>query len=701
MAGALDRALRESLGMNGLADERVTILDPATGTGTFLLGIAERVHAQAMAAEGEGMAALALRDLAGRMYGLELLIGPYAVAHYRLHHALRQPRENGNDEVRLPRLGIYLADTLAEPGAAAPAGPLGFVAEGIAEERRAANHLKSAQPILAIIGNPPYKRLKEGENRTLVGQWMDGLWDDLKQPVRDAGQGGQLNAFPDLYVAFWRWALWKLFEADNAPQQGVVAFITNRTFLTGWPYAGLRQKLRQRFDRIEIIDLRGDERSGPRGDVQADEGVFNIKVGTAITIAIADGTKAPDALAEINYNDSWAQGHFSRAAKLQWLAEGTDAGALPGGAAVVRGPLEDMRPTPFQNGEWLSLRECFTFALSGVQTKRDDFVYSVSRDSLTQRITEFVAAAHVEAEGRFHSTRDRNWHEAHAIAFNANFITRVSYRPLDNRHLYNHRAYGDFLRPELQRVWGVENTALYAMPSGTGAGPAVWCHGLLPDYHSFSGRGGYAFPLYDRRPEVNGPNIAPGLLTGLSAAYGRAVAAQEIFDAILCLLSASSYSRRFAEDLEDVFPHAPFPAAPEVFARAAALGAHIRAIETFAAPPAAAFMPAAFVRLADEPRGPVASVTYADGGLALCADGSGRITGLPLAVWTFAVSGYPVLRRWLEARQGQPANLAFVREFRDICGRIAALIELFGQADILLEETLSDSLMREALQGAG
>jgi len=169
---------------------------------------------------------------------------------------------------------------------------------------------------LAIIGNPPYRRLEEGENRTLVGRWLDGLWDDLKEPVREAGQGGQLNTFPELSVAFWRWAIWKLFESDHAPNRGVVAFISNRKYLTGWPYAGLRKMLRERFDRIEIIDLRGDVRRGERAGIEHDEGVFNIMVGTAITVAVADGTKPDGELAEVFYQDCWTEGLFSDKRRL-------------------------------------------------------------------------------------------------------------------------------------------------------------------------------------------------------------------------------------------------------------------------------------------------------------------------------------------------------------------------------------------------
>lgn len=697
MAGALDRALCTDLGTGGLRDPRVTILDPAAGTGTFLLGIAERVRDRAEAEAGAGMAALALRDLAGRMFGFELLVGPYAVAHYRLHHALRQAGAPSGEPPDLPRLGVYLADTLAEPGAAAPAGALGFVAEGIADERRAANRIKTLQPILAIIGNPPYRRLEEGENRTLVGDWLDRLWDDLKTPVRAAGQGNQLNTFPELSVAFWRWALWKLFEGENAPGRGVVALITNRKFLTGWPYAGLRRMLRERFDRIDIIDLRGDARRGERSGAEGDQGVFDIRVGTAITLAIASRGKAKGEPAEVFYHDSWAEGRFSRQAKLAWLRDGADAGRLTNPVRVARGALEDMRPRPFRNGEWVSLGDCFAFRHSGVQTKRDHFVYSPSRTRLIERLSRFRGMDDAAAREAFAGTAARPWTIARAQPVDETLIRRVAYRPLDCRWLYNNAHFIDRRRPDLQEVWGDGNVCLYAMPFGTGAGPAVWCHGLLPDYHAFSGRGGYAFQLYDRRPRVNGPNLSAALVASLAAAYGAPVLAEDAFDAILCLLSASSYAHRFAENLEDTFPHVPFPAQPAIFSKAVRIGRAIRAIETCARAPGEDYLRPDLARLATEPRGAVAAADYRDGGIALCRDGSGRITGIPEAVWAFSVSGYRLLPRWLAGRVGLPADLALVRDLRDLCGRIAELIDLFAKADIVLAATLPETLTREAL----
>jgi hypothetical protein len=152
----------------------------------------------------------------------------------------------------------------------------------------------------------------------------------------------------------------------------------------------------------------------------------------------------------------------------------------------------------------------------------------------------------------------------------------------------------------------------------------AYCH-----YHAFSGRGGYAFPLHDRRPNINAPNIRARLIENLSAAYGSSINAQEVFDAILCLLSAQSYTRRFAEDLEDVFPHVPFPARSATFREAVRLGREIRRVEAFSREPEAAYRRPAFARVTTPPRDILAPAEYADGMIALCRDGSGRITGLP------------------------------------------------------------------------
>jgi hypothetical protein len=679
MVGALDRALRDHLKTDGIADGKVHILDPAAGTGTFLLGVADRLRRNVTETHGPGQAPAALRGLAQRMYGFELLIGPYAVAHYRLHHALsRKPDGTADKTLKLPRLGVYLTDTLAQPGTAAALGSLGFVSDGIRDERTLSDRVKSQQEILAIIGNPPYRRLEVGENDTLVGRWMDDKWTDLKKPVSDAGQGNQLNTFPELSIAFWRWSIWKMFESENAPGRGVIAFISNRKYLTGWPYAGLRKMMRERFDRIEIIDLRGDVRRGVRGDIERDQGVFSIQVGTCITLAIADGSKAEGAMADVIYNDAWMHDRMSRRAKLHWMLEGEEAGTLSDSVSVDRGALEDMRPRPFMNGDLISLREAFYFTKSGMKSGNDPALVSFTREKLRTCVTEFI-------KDHLHST------------YNDNLETEYAYRPLDRRWFYNDAKLLNRRGPEMQRVWGSNNVGMYALPAATGEGPSVWCHGLLPDYHALKGsNGGYVFALYDRRPGHGPYNLKSDLIAALELAYGSTVEAEAVFDVILCLLSATSYTTRFAEDLEDVFPHVPFPASRTVFDEAAKVGSEIRALETFARAPAASVMKGLAMN-ETAATGPLAPVNYENGAIALCADGSGRITGIPEPVWSFSVSGYRVFQRWIAAREGQVIEDTFVPQLRDVAGRIAELIDLFAAADSILTRTLADSLSRTAL----
>ena len=698
MVSALDRALRERLGTRGLADPGVHILDPATGTGTFLLGLAERVRADLLGPHGAGpgQAPPALQGLVRRMYGFELLVGPYAVAHFRLHHTLSRPVEEGGVPISLPRLGVYLADTLARPQQAERTSGLAFFGRGIADEANAAEEVRSRQEILAIIGNPPYRRLKEGEDETLVGRWMNDLWADLKRTVSEAGWGDQLNTFPELSVAFWRWSMWKLFEADGAPRRGVVAFITNRKFLTGKPYAGLRKMMRERFDHIEVVDLRGDSRAARRAGFEGDQNVFDIQVGVAITVCVADGQKEAGAPASVGYVDAWANEHISRRGKLAWLSAAAETGALPDTIVVERDWLDNFRPKPFENGEWLSLAECFSFSLSGVQTKRDDFIYAPRREQLSERIRRFIGGRSLPGDPSFAPTNARTEPKARARPFEAASLLQASYRPLDRRWLYREDAYIDRPRPDLRDAWGNQNAGLYTLPGGVGEGPAVWCHGLLPDYHAFRGSyGGYAFPLYDNRPGHGPFNITPDLLAALGEAYGAPASAADVFDAVLALLSATSYTTRFGEDLEDVFPHVPFPADPAVFAEAARLGAAIRAVETFARPPADAYR--GLARAVTAPTGPLQAREWRDGEIALCADGSGRIIDIPLPVWEFAVSGYRLLFRWLDGRRGLPVDAELIPELRDVVQRIAELLDLFAAADEILARALADVLSRPGL----
>src|SRR5699024_15873 len=250
--------LQESMGRpDGLLDERAQFLDPATGTGTFLLGLAKAVE---VAAEEEGLPTdrVIYEVLTERTSAFELFPGPYTIAHQRLEALLKT--QGTPPDSRLP---IYLTDTLAGPefDSLSTSG-FGVAGQEIADERSAADWLKTEQEILVIIGNPPYERIKKA----------DGGWDEftqaLMQEVTDAtpqNRRQDLKSATDLFVAFWAWSLWALQDSntrrnstptiDTREAHGIVAFITNRTWIVGPSLVGLRNLVLRGVKEVWVYDL--------------------------------------------------------------------------------------------------------------------------------------------------------------------------------------------------------------------------------------------------------------------------------------------------------------------------------------------------------------------------------------------------------------------------------------------------------------
>ena len=238
--------------------------------------------------------------------------------------------------------------------------------------RSAADTVKHSTPILAIFGNPPYRRLRRGEVERLVGADMAQRWRDLTQPVRDAGFGRSLNAFPDLYIAFYRWALWRLFEADGAHRRGVLGFITNRGFLVGRGFGGLRRMLRRRFDAIRVLDLRGDSQgTRPRDGRARTRTCSTFRSVSAFWSPIAGGTKpAEGSEARDQLRRRVARLVHSRGPRSCDAADRRDR---PNSAAISgRYPGETwirLKPPGFAGTDWPGSRmSCWRFRSNGIVT---------------------------------------------------------------------------------------------------------------------------------------------------------------------------------------------------------------------------------------------------------------------------------------------------------------------------------------------
>ncbi len=442
---AIEALLRDQLGIEGYTDENLHILDPATGTGTYLLGIFEHVREAARLELGAAATRGVLRELAARAYAFELLIGPYAVARWRLTTMLR---EEGIAES--PH--VVLADTLAEPREGKHVvGRFGFIDGPLTEERNEAERIKTKQPIQVILGNPPYERtrLRAGEGAEGAGDRWEWIWkkvDDFKDGVPDE-ERVNLKNLADRYVLFYRWAFWKLFEADpDGPGRGVVSFISNRSFLTGGAFSGMRAFMRKRFQRIAIVDLGGDVRAAKLGGAPPDEPLFDIQTGTAIAVCIATGEPGG---CKVDYRRL----EGTRAEKLAALRKATVRSGFErvegeGGDSFVPRGVETFHA-------WPSLETLFAEKFSGVQTKRDQLVVAVRSEELRRNLAALEAAVPEKARELFHETRDKKLPERAQLRWDPDYVIRYGYRPLDRRYLYGNDHLVEYSRANsLQPCWG-------------------------------------------------------------------------------------------------------------------------------------------------------------------------------------------------------------------------------------------------------
>ncbi len=295
---------------DGLADERTIVLDPATGTATFLHAVIQQIHANLSAAGTAGLwNTYVPQHLLTRVFGFELLMAPYAVAHFKLGLLLGDlGYQFGSNE----RLGVFLTNSLADLPSAQLTLPF---AQFIADEGNKANKVKQQDKVMVVLGNPPYSG-----HSVNISDWIVGL---VKHGDGTAGSSyyevdgqplGERNSkwLQDDYVKFIRFGQWRIHQTG----EGLLAFITNNGYLDNPTFRGMRQSLLREFDTIYILNLHGNSKKRERApDGGPDENVFDIQQGVAIAIFVKDGRGAAEH-ATVYYADLWGQ----RAAKYAALA---------------------------------------------------------------------------------------------------------------------------------------------------------------------------------------------------------------------------------------------------------------------------------------------------------------------------------------------------------------------------------------------
>jgi hypothetical protein len=442
---------------------KVLILDPAAGTGTFLYAVVDHIREQFMRAGNAGMWSGYVREhLLPRLFGFELLMAPYAVAHFKL--ALQLAGYDLSDAQRGlwaydfasgERIQVYLTNTLEGPHEYTG---LPLFTQFLADETQAANQIKQDLPIMVVIGNPPYSVSSANK-----GEYIERLMDRYKDAVRSERN---LQPLSDDYIKFIRFAHDRIERSGH----GVIGMITNHAYLSGLLHRGLREELMKSFDEIYVLNLHGNALMGevtPDGGL--DQNVFDIRQGVAIVLAVrrpgrtSQATNTP----EVYHADLWG----SREAKYRYLLEGdftsTDWRKLqPVSPHFFFVPKDLDLQEEYASG-W-SVSDVFQEYATGFATHRDRFAVDFDDAVLRARISRFrdLSLSDHEARERFGLKDTRDWKlpaARRALMGEPQWedhFTQCLYRPFDIRHIYYSAHVIEFPRSEVMGHLQQSNMAI-------------------------------------------------------------------------------------------------------------------------------------------------------------------------------------------------------------------------------------------------
>lgn len=594
MVRLVDDALRTYLGKeHGLASEGVSVIDPAMGTGTYPLSVMHKV------ARTESLAPAArtraLNRLAKNLYGFELQSGPFSVAELRLNQTLK---ELGSD-IPEDGLNLYVADTLSDPYAKQK--PVnGNTLRLLSQLSNKATRVKREVPIQVCIGNPPYKDKAEG-----MGGWVESgfrsanvaspILDDFRAP----GMGKYGYVLKNLYVYFWRWAFWKVFEdsfralegqPDSSKRAGAVCFITASGYLKGPGFAGMREYIRRSASRGWIINVTPEGKRPP-----AKNAVFAIETPVSIALFLREENTDEETPADIRY----VALHGKLEEKMQALATLDLDGAE---FEPVRSGWGD-KFAPEAGGDWDSYPELVDFYTKNFQGIKPNktWVYAPAETVLRERWVELIEGNDLEVrterfketpstsifkgkkplpgKDTFQGSRESlNDQIAREVIPDAPNIVPVGYRSFDRQYILADSRLLERERPELweHRVPGqifiVEQHAHYPK-----AGPGLHFSTLIPDLDAFNNRGGRAHPVLN----VSGvPNLTEPAKQMLRERFGDNAPGDLVYY-LAALTGHSGYVRTFDKPLQQAGIRVPLTADPKLWERAVQLGKQVVWLHTY------------------------------------------------------------------------------------------------------------------------
>ncbi len=705
---------------------KVQILDPAVGTGTFLYAVIQKIreHFDGNAGAWPGYVA---EHLLPRLFGFELLMAPYAVAHMKLGLELEQ---TGYDFSSDQRLGVYLTNTLEE---AHEITKLPGFTSWLSEEANAAAEVKKDAPVMVVLGNPPYSGHSANK-----GKWIADLLRGFDKTSGkktesyfeiDGKPLGERNPkwLNDDYVKFIRFSQWRIAQTGH----GILAFVTNHGYLDNPTFRGMRESLMREFDEIYVLDLHGNSKKKektPSGE--KDENVFDIQQGVAIGIFVkhleSTGHSAPEhsmlTESEMHIDRRVAQVfHADLYGLRKEKYSSLDAGDI---FKTNWRELQPCSPNYYFVSQDVLIREEYergykiTDAMPtsnvGIITKRDALTIDMSRENLWKRVQHFAKASENEVRECYRLPEDvRDWTVSLAQADvvesgpNENKIIPLTYRPFDNRYIYFTGKSRGFVGWPFEKITrhfvAGENLGLVTARSNKSQDAD---HFYVSRHMTETKCGerttqSAIFPLWiyprdtvvdllDVTPRERTANLSPEFMKELSEAVGHSPTPEDTLAYIYAVLYTPSYRARYADFLKRDFPRVQLTSNHALFATLVAIGRELIGLHT---------MDVTLPRITtfDVPgTSEVVKVRYAlDVHVSLASSvGIGRVYindaqyfgGVSQAVWDMQIGGYRVAEKWLKDRKGRLLSYDEITHYQSVVAALARTVALQKALDECIAE---------------
>jgi len=655
---SVDYLLEKEFGLaSGLADTSKTktgihlvqILDPAAGTGTFISATIRIIYERLLKSGQKGRwPAYVHHDLLPRVHGFELMMAPYTIAHLKLSMAFK---ETGFWNFHR-RLGIYLTNSLEESTTKTDLFTGFGFAESIAVEAKEASVIKNETPIMVVIGNPPYSVSSSNK-----GEWITNLIKDYKTGL------GEKNIQPlsDDYIKFIRFAEYFIEKNGN----GIVALITNNSFINGIIHRQMRKHLLETFDEIYILDLHGNSKKKEKApDGGKDKNVFDIQQGVAISVFVRKTGK------KNNYGSVYhAEIYGKREDKFKILNE-SDIQKIKWNKLDSSAPHYFFVPKDFgletEYNKGFSVTAIFKKWASGTATAKDDLIIRFSADEIKELSACFDRLSDQEIVNKYHVEQKKVIHVRKDIKNIVAEYTLISYRPFDMRYtLYSPNSEGVFQRPrpEIMRHLLKDNMALQLTSKNRQLSYGYFfVSRTISDRHLLDTAGDSmsVFPLYLYSADNSRVrNFKNEIIDEIEKIVGK-VSPEDIFDYIYSALYSPSYREKYKEFLKIDFPRVPYPKDTKTFKELAAFGAELRSLHLLESPKVNQFITTYPVAGSDI----VEKLAYKNEKVFINAEQ--YFGSVPEVAWNFYIGGYQPAQKWLKDRKNRTLTSADIEHYQKI-----------------------------------